>query len=148
MATILTYALQSIGKDRCHRPKGNRCHRQRPSRNGRRSTPENRQARRSESLLGIRFGSSQENLRIEAHFVIGIDVLEQNLTLLTDNKDGRHRQDMVLGSRMLLQINLVLILIGVEDLITYTKGDAEFLNPGCFAVGYYCVCETLFFNGG
>src|SRR5919108_5509869 len=55
---------------------------------------------------------------------------------------------MVLGPRMLFQIKLELILIGVESLIVYMKGDTKSLNPGCFAIGNQCVCETLFFNGG
>lgn len=83
---------------------------------------------------------------MQANFVIGIDILKKNLPILPDEKNGRHRQEMVLRAGMLFQVNLEL-LIFLEILIIDAKSDTESFHTCCVAIRDQGVCEALFFNG-
>src|SRR6266542_7122262 len=55
---------------------------------------------------------------------------------------------MVLGPGRFFQINLVLILVGIESLIIHSISDAEPLDPGRVTVGNQGVGSRLLVLGG
>jgi hypothetical protein len=54
---------------------------------------------------------------------------------------------MVLGAGIFFQVDLVLILVGIESLIIHTISDAEPLDPGRVTVGNQGVSGGLFVLG-